>query len=365
MFSLAVLIHISISLEKIITTSAPDFHVFYQSAYDVVHAINPYEDRTLPTGFGYPVATSILYVPFLIVPRSLAQGLFIVGSAVSVPIIVYLCLQLTKRFSWSYFLVFTSLAFLSFPVKFTLGMGQSNLVAFLLLLLSFFFYKKRMLTMSGIFLGLSIVMKPLIAFLLLFFLFNKAWKVIVIAIVVAIGFILPTLFIFGTDIYVYYFTQFVPHLLNVGGREIYYNQGIMGFVARLTDNLMLRKIVPFISSVFLISFISFFMLKNKLKENMQFALLLSVLVLIDTLAWQHHFVFLIFPYILIATWMLEKRMFGQLTILVISYILVGLNIKNSSSFSTFPYTVFLSHAFYGAVILLCLLFFHALKVRKL
>src|SRR6266581_1219146 len=70
----------AISLLKIITTSAPDFNVYYYSANDVFHHKNPYTDRSMFTGFNYPLMTTFFYIPLLLFPYKIAQGIFVLLS---------------------------------------------------------------------------------------------------------------------------------------------------------------------------------------------------------------------------------------------------------------------------------------------
>lgn len=365
-FFLATIAYTVVSLFKIITTSAPDFHVFYYSAYDLINGINPYEDKSLTTGLGYPVATSLFYVPFLVLPFPIAQGLFVFFSALAVPILVYITLLVTqKKVSWDYFLFFTSLAFLSFPTKFTLGMGQSNLLADLLIIGSFYFYKKTEPVQGGILLGLALVVKPLLGFLVLFFLLKKAWRTLSIAGVVITLFIVPTLVVYGLDIYIYYVTQLIPHLLNLEGREIYYNQGVVGFLARLTDDIFIRKTVSTIVSIFLTGAASYVILKKNVNDEIKFSILLVALLLIDTLAWQHHFVFLIFPYVVVYMSIRRRRQsLLTLSLLVLSYLMVSYNIKSPESLYGAPFSFVLSHVFFGTVILLLLLLMPLFRRKK-
>ena len=355
LFSFLVFLYTAFSIWKIVTTTAPDFTVFYQSAEDVVRGINPYEDPRFFTGLGYPVVTSILYLPLLFFSQQVALGLFVVASALAVPLTVFLCLRIgAHKVSLTDFLLFTALAYLSFPIKFTLGMGQSNLVAGFLLIASFYCYKTSRFPIAGVLFGFCLVMKPLLGFMVFFYLFKRAWGILGFATIVVAGFFMVSLIIYGIDIYQYYFTMLVPHLLNPAAREIYYNQGIMGFVARLVPDLSLRKVITSVFTIMLVLPSIVWLWKNRGTDFLQFAILLTVLVLIDTLAWQHHFAFLLFPYIL-ATLCARSKNVYLLFALFLSFLLVSANIKTPLLFQQFPHVLLLSHVFYGAVLLFFIL----------
>lgn len=345
LFSLAVFLHIGISVYKIVTTSAPDFSVFYQSTYDLNRGINPYTQSSLYTGLGYPIVTTIFFIPFILLPYKIAQGVFVILSAFSVLAIVYLSLLLTNRkVDWRKFLFFSALAYLSFPTKFTLGMGQSSLLAYLLLLLSYYFYSRKTKVVSGVFLGITVLVKPILGFMFIFFILRKEWKIITAALFLIFSLTLLSIILYGFDKYYIYLTHIIPPLLKPVGREIYYNQGLMGFISRLTSNLTVRSVAVLISSLLLIGLIT----KHKTSNNLQFALFLTTLTLVDTLSWQHHFVFLIFPFITAAN-------FKKLFFLILAYFLVSGNIKDPQIFSSFPVNLILSHTFFGALILFIIL----------
>ena len=71
------------------------------------------------------------------------------------------------------FLILLSLALISFPVKFTLGMGQMNLIAFAFLISSYLFYKEKKTNLAGLLLGNAFLLKPILGFSLIFFVLKK------------------------------------------------------------------------------------------------------------------------------------------------------------------------------------------------
>ena len=351
LFSLAVFLHIGFSLFKIITTFAPDFNVFYYTAWDVLHGLDPYNDSKLATGFGYPVVTTFVYLPFTLLPYKIAQGLFVILNALSVPLIVWLSLKLIqKKISLNVVILVTALTYLSFPVKFTLGMGQSGLLVSLLLLIAFYLRETKQKIKSGLLLGIAVLMKPILGFILLFFFLKKEWKIIITAGFFILFLTTLSLIIFGVDKYVFYLTSVLPQLIKPVGREIYYNQGIMGFVSRLTGNIFLKGITSIFLSLVFLSLLLRETLKPK-DNRLLFALFLITLVLIDTLSWQHHFVLLIYPFIYATYSSIKQKKKENLWLIGLAYLLVSGNIGNPVVFDFFPLSLILSHVFYGSVIL--------------
>ena len=348
------LISIIRSLALIIFSTAPDFSVLWTGAVDLIRGANPYINPSLFTGIGYPPNTLLFYLPFSLLPYQLAQVLFTLlsfGSFLGIIIISFKILK--EKFSWQTFLVVFSLSLLSFPTKFTFGMGQSNIIAFFMLLLSYYLYKEKKLGMAGLILGLAISLKTIFAFFIIFFVLKKQWKVIKLAGLTIVATIGITSIFSNTNLYGYYLKEVVPPLFNLSGREIYYNQGVMGFISRLTNDLNERKYISLIISLFLTLFASWFALYKKGKD-LQFSLFITTLLLIDTLSWQHHFVWLIFPFVIIFEELFKRKLKILYLVLITAYLLVSWNIKNPSLFMSFPEDLILSNVFFGTAFLLIL-----------
>ena len=139
-------------------------------------------------------------------------------------------------------------------------------------------------------------------------------------------------------------------LLNYSGREIYYNQGFMGFVSRITPDIPLRSLTNNIFSVLVLAVISAFSLMRK-NYFLTFSLFVVSLVLLDSLSWQHHFVWLIFPFVLLSAYAAKLKSAAIGGLIGLAYLLVSWNFKNPSLYLSFPKILFLSNQFYGAAIL--------------
>ena len=73
----------SISLYKIITTTAPDYSVLWNAAKDLPTSKNPYLNKELYTGIGYPPNTLLFYLPFSLLPYEISQALFVLLSLIA------------------------------------------------------------------------------------------------------------------------------------------------------------------------------------------------------------------------------------------------------------------------------------------
>ena len=228
---------------------------------------------------------------------------------------------------------------------------------FLLLLFLYYLYKTKREVGSGIILGLSISFKPIFIFFLLFFLLKKQWKILITSVLTIIFVILATTAIFGGYLYIYYIKQVIPLLLDFSGREIYYNQGFMGFISRLTTSLVLRSninIALSLSAILSVFWLTYSKIENRKLDNLQLSLFIIILLLVDTRSWQHHFVWLVFPFVVIFEELRRIKLKALYPALVLAYFLVSWNFKNPTKFMEFPVSLILSNTFYGALLLFVL-----------
>ena len=345
-----------LSFLKIATSFAPDFSVFYYGAKDLINRQNPYQNLRLFTGVGYPPVTLLFFLPLTVIAYPIAQLVWLGLSFLSLLGAVYLSLKICLgRFSWKLFGIILALALLAFPTKFTFGMGQSNLVALFLLLLAFYLFENKKNILAGISLGLVCFIKPILIFFFFFFFLRRAWTVLSTAFFTLIVFLLISFLIVNPALYLFYINEVIPPLFNLSGREIYYNQGTMGFLSRQITDLIWRRNINFLLSFLLIGATFWIVYKTrKIKDG--FALFFPTVLLIDTLSWQHHFVWLIFPFINVYSHLLKTKLFFLNLILFFSYFLVAINFKDPLLVSERFHSIFLSHAFFGTLILwgLCL-----------
>src|SRR5438477_1929164 len=117
----------------------PDFDVFYYAAQETLYYHNPYQSQKLFTAFNYPVTTILLYLPLLLFPYTQAQNIFLIITMLFIPLIILLSLHILKKYRLTYFLFFYFLSLLFFPINFTLGMGQSNIIGLFFIMMSYYF----------------------------------------------------------------------------------------------------------------------------------------------------------------------------------------------------------------------------------
>lgn len=351
LFSGVVLALTARSVFNIITTSAPDFDVLFIASKDIPLGLNPYKNPIIFTGVGYPANTLLFYFPFHPFSYINALTLFTVTSLVSLAGSIYVSLKLiTKNPKLEYFLLIFSLALLSFPTKFTLGMGQNNLISFFVLLLSYYSFKKQKPALSGILLGLAVAYKTIFGFFFLFFLLKKQFKILYYASLVIIISIGVVSYFSGFSVYQYYVDTVLPPLFNLEGREVYYNQGFLGFLSRITGSIQLRQLISLMFNLAIIGVVGVKTLSSK-NDNLVFSFFAISLVLVDSLSWQHHFVWLLSPFVVLSNEVAKRRYFVGGLLILISYLFVSWNFKNPETLGSFPVNLLLSNTFYGTTIL--------------
>lgn len=328
------------SIIRLFTTIAPDFRVLWLASHDLFSSSNPYLNPNIFTGVGYPPNSLIFYLPLTIFDYLTAQNIFTVISVVCLIFCLYVTFKIINIKNNYLFIILLFLTLLSFPTKFTLGMGQNNFIGLLLLLLSFYLFKIKKLYQSGILLGLAISLKTIFLYFLIYYLIKKQWKLIFSVLLVLILSIV-TIYIIRSDLslYGFYIKKVLPPLFRFEDREIYYNQGVSGFVSRIINNVNLRKILTDIISTVLV-LINIYFVKFKKNTNLSFSLTVLTLLLIDNLSWQHHFVWLIFPFMVILKTIVKSS--GRLLI-IFAYILISINVPGVKLLS--------SNLFWGTMIL--------------
>jgi len=87
------------------------------------------------------------------------------------------------------------------------------------------------------------------------------------------------------------------------------------------------------------------------------SLLITLGLIINNFSWQHHFVFMIIPFLFTLFYLLDKKNYRGLAVLFIAYLLVSFNFKDPSHFSP----LLTSHVLYGVVLMWVLNIYIILK----
>lgn len=325
-----------------------DFNVYLNAAVTAlaqgnVYSIQKNTVQTIP--FNYPPTSLLFFLGLTVFPKMVTTVAFVLFSIASLFITIWMLSQLlfTKSKSLYVFLLFSIFFIQYFPTKFTLTLGQINLIILLLLTASFYFFQKNKDVLSGFLLGIVTLIKIFPCFLILFFIKEKKWKTIVsftFTILIGLGL---TLLFFTPAFVSSYFGSIGGNLFLRGGEASYFDQSFNSFLLRLNVSLMIRLLLRIIFTM--TSLLIF--LKTKHKMLSYFGIIFSVLLFLPSFAWFHHYVILI-P-LLIILWTKTTRSIEKI-VLVLIYVLTSLHVRTPEAFPSSSICLF-SHPFIGAFLL--------------
>lgn len=230
-------------------------------------------------------------------------------------------------------------------------MGQVNAIVLFFLLFSYYLDDRKNSIAAGIAFGIAILLKPIFCFFLLFFILKRSRKLVLTSLITITSAFLLTLLFWGVPPWFDWLKIGILPLGNIAGRESYYNQGLMGFISRLGASIEVRKYLSGFLSILLVVY-AFLLAIKKDAKSLVLSLFILTLLIIDTTSWQHHFVWLIFPFVILSDIAINARKKVVLILIFIAYLLAAWNFKNPLLFENFPKVLLLSNQFYAAVILL-------------
>ncbi|OGG12937.1 hypothetical protein A2773_01880 [Candidatus Gottesmanbacteria bacterium RIFCSPHIGHO2_01_FULL_39_10] len=329
----------------------PDFSVYYSAVKVALSGGNPYSnDLSLFAPFMYPPQILFIFIPFLYIPYIVAEKLWLFMSFVFLFLSLIFLFKINKQKLLTPQSIFLcSLVFLSFPLKFTLGMGQINVMILLFSVLFIYFLHKDKDYIAGILLGLSISLKLFPVLLLPYLLLIRKWKILLSALTTLITITVLTLFAFGHEMLLEFWYKVLPALGSPwdGG---YYNQALSGTITKLTGSP--NQLFQFIVSSILIIISAWVILSKKKKTHsmisMDIGMIITLSLLINNFSWQHHFVWLLIPFLTIFYYLKKnKYQWHYYVLLGISSFLVSINLRFPSLYPP----LIKSHVFFGAFIL--------------
>jgi hypothetical protein len=320
----------------------PDFSQYYFGA----KAINPYLNGVI-----YPPLALIIFHVLNLLPFFIAEKAWTVLSIAALFVSIYLIFRIyqQKLFSILGFLVL-GLICLSFPVKFTLGMGQINNFILLIFVAAMYFLQNKRSYLASFLLSLSFAIKLFPAYLMLQFIVMRKWKFLLVFISSLILLSIVSFILIGPKTNLYFYQHFLPTLLT-GWKTDYYNQALTGFIGRSFVRSLFSETLVGLLSIFFVVVSCLVIFKSRLEKglvNMSFGLLITLNLIVNNFSWQHHFVFLIFPFLATLFYLLKMKNNRRLLfMLVVSYVWVSFNLSS-------PYAVpvlLQSHVLYGAILL--------------
>jgi len=303
LFALSIFQTLSIIIPKIYQNNLTDFMVYWQATEKFQQEKNVYDFfySNPPTAFNYPPSFLLIFSLLKIFPLKTAQILLLIFSYLFFWLGLYLVIRIAKiKVSLPHLLIILSLFNQTFPVKFTLVLGQINMIVLGLTYTSLYFYQKTKKISSAILLSLSGALKifPL-SVLLLFFLMKDYFFVGFVLLLFLSLNLLPSFSLFKT-----YFFKTSINLTDVNIKPSFYDQSITAFLSRLFQQPLLVKCLALIITVSILFLIirDFFKRRNLI---VSFSLIMALTAIANTFSWQHHLV-LSYPLILL-TYLRQTR----------------------------------------------------------
>ncbi len=333
----------------------PDFSVYYHVSKLFLEGVNYYaHPELLSISYSYPPIDFLLFVPFTYLPFQTAE---ILWTILNIGLLIISLYYFSKIFSEKFFsrmnMLLMSLVFVSFPTKFTLGMGQLNIFVMCLLCYGLWALKQKKDELSGVIFGAALSVKFSPIFLPMYFLLKFNRKVLVgMGIFALINILLVMLFVPFATTY-YYVVKIAPDFFLSSWKLDYYNQSITGVLGRSLGMGTVSTIIKNVISIGLILWSFFAIYKNKkndiLNTMLSIGIIMTISILLNTFSWQHYFVWLIIPFYASIFYIRKMKSNRKYYLLLFtSYLLISINFPNPNILPI----LFQSHVFYGGLILL-------------
>src|SRR3989304_5562131 len=343
-----------------------DFGVYYQAVEKIINGCNPYVSSVGEMVFIYPPTALLFLLPLHFFPISIAEDLWTLTSFIAFNLSIYFLLKsVMKKVKVLWFLIIYSFFVLSFPIKFSFGMGQINMFILFLLCLTFYFYTREKDKFSATFLSIAISLKLAPAILLFFFARKKKWKVVTFTLFIIALLHSVVQLLSKQHLLSYYYLKVFPSISLIGN-SAYYNQAFTGFLARMNLSDNTSFLLNYLSLIILLIFTYRIINTRRMKpenELIQFGMLIVVMLIAGGLTWQHHLVLLVIPYIGVIVSVfrrlkiyLKHKVFIIFAILL-SCFLFSINLKNPFIFSTGALVLVQSHGLYSMLILFGVLWY--------
>lgn len=351
-----------------------DFNSYYLSAWATQHGMNAYDFSTLQslaaemhvpkvTDYRYPPFYTLLLLPLSFVPYPVAAILWRVLNLALILLAVWLIVKtLSLRLDARNALVIGLIVFNFDPLVYNLAIGQINLVILILLTGAAFAWTRQRHGLGGVLLALAASIKVAPAVFLLYFLWKKGFRFVLSAIAATVAFAGLGFLALGeqaTRTFIKVVTSFAQEDTAWIG-----NQSLRGFLARIFvgdefvqaiwPNAALERWLYYGGAALFIALTAFILFRSRRANyfHLEFALVLITFHLISPITWVHHFVWTIYPLVVIALACLDRENVAQTILFGVGYLLIALPLdyRNDMLFQ-WPASLWISTKLYGLLIL--------------
>jgi len=358
-----------------------DLEVYYRSAVRMLRGDNLYQiqvdDHYV---FKYAPACAMMFIPFTILPFSVAKIVYWILLTVVAGSSFFLCIQLVspglykkspRKFNLLIFIITFSMGLFMYR---EFRLGQVNIILFLSYLLMLRAYQLKKPVPLALIWAIGIMFKPWGLIFIPFFLLKKNFKVIILFIVFALFiFYLPIIFYGYSDIIEQnrrWFNELTIELFKRRDLETVANHTFVSVFYRYTPLRLIEitgywKVVYYLTILGLIALSTFFFIQRgneiKRKEMATWGLLLALMPLI---AQSSYNVFLLVGLAMTIVLVHFKKLNLLLKVLlIIGLILLGGNYNDLWGTELSDKFVWYSFVAIGAIIVLAELFY--LRVKKI
>jgi Glycosyltransferase family 87 len=321
---------------------AGDFKAYYIAArllargediYDPQQQLREIGALHLPpdnTFYIYPSALAILLLPLQTLPLADAARVWNVFNLICFAGALWLVARAFNlpRLMGDTFPLFIILVALSFPAISMIRLGQANVLLLFLLALAVYAHLRGAARMAGIAIAFAALLKIFPLALFAWWFWKREWRAVAwgIAAMVAV-LVLSALFlaVTGRDATtdLRYFVQVLPHLTPPMQWD---NHSLTGFFARVGLAPTWQKMSALATSVGVLAFTGIALLRNRrvIETGLDWAVILSALLLASTMTWSTTLVLLLIPFAVLLELYLTRGCPQCLGLLLLtSYILLN------------------------------------------
>jgi len=266
---------------------------------------------------------SFLFRPFLFIPYRIIIKLLLLVNFLAVLISLNLILKLLGRgFNLRWFSITILATTYFFPLRYGLWLGQTSPLVFLGITVLYCLVKAGYLKTSGCILGGIISLKITPIFLLLYFLMRKKRPLVISSVITVIIIGICSVIFVGWESNIIFLKSIIR--LSKFSLASWNNQSLDGFLLRwVTDASHIydwhlltlpfkAKMVKYLvlSFMFLLWFIILSQpigTNEKNREDLDFSLTLILLVIFAPISWSHYLLFLVFPYGVLLTNLIQNK----------------------------------------------------------
>lgn len=264
------------------------------------------------------------------------------------------------------------------PMDANMYWGQVNAVVMLCVVSSWYFYKSNRPLFCGIMIAVGTIIKITPAILGVYFLYKRAYKVILGGIYGATGcFLFSIIVLGGVDEHIAWFTDMLPFLTNdegMGKAGQVLNQSFLGTYIRLSQlNVISMTAAPTLHTVsefavllICFAFFKFSPITPEAREfDLEFAAVTCLMVLMPPTVIVQHFVYFLPVYFCLFSYIIKENLYSiPLFICIgISYTMVSLGAFGGAFFSQWPFVIMQSSKLIGVLLIFATIGFLLLKNR--